>query len=538
MIETKLANIISQAESWQSFRKFNLPRDIIVDYSFLKHTEDFYIELIGKMMELLEPDNIVIDSTELLSIAKGLQVYSLTETRDSISGINFAGNMLYVAGLYYLSDFSASALLLSNLFEEKQYLSLIDQFIWNFLSRKPNPKNKFTALLVKYLEVGEQKFIQRLTDELSASCDDAFTNSPMEYVSSVLATALVRKFTNESIWSSLLKYGTSKHWKDYVLYGLSKRPPVWDFFPSQKKALAAGAVGSGHTVSFQMPTSSGKSALCELIAYDELRRNPDSKVLFLAPFRAMASELKHSFAKRLAELDIISKTIYGGNIPTPEERNAIEHASLLIATPEKLIAVSNVLSGIMEQYKVVICDEGHLLDDSSRGLRYELLLSKLKSDAHVVSRRFVFISAIIPNIEEINNWLDGTAESVAKSTYRPTDLEYAFLRPGQKKGHFYLDYNPFDSQPKQYSIYRFLTERDFQYTEHGSGKLKKYKYNKKTTITLALALRSLETGAVAVFAPHKKGKSGVEALALELQAMLSANLPLPNPINHANREAT
>jgi superfamily II DNA/RNA helicase len=535
MIETRFANLISQAESWQTFRKFHLPSDIIVDYGFLKHTDDFYIELLGKLVELLDSSNF--NTNELLSVAKGLQVYSLSETRESITGVDYAANMLYVSGLYYLSGYSASALLLANLFGPKEYSSQIDQFIWSFLARKADIKNEFSIILLKYLQSGDQKIIDGLLNKISEFNEKAFIDSPIEFTSSLLAVSIIRKFSQESIWMSLLEYGSNEHWNDFVQFCLSKRPPVWDFFPSQRTALEAGVIGKTCSVSLQMPTSSGKSALCELIAYDELRRNPESKVLFLAPFRAMASELKNSFAKRLSQLNISSKTIYGGNIPTPEERNAIEQTSLLVATPEKLIAVSNVLSNVTDAFKVVICDEGHLLDDSSRGLRYELLLSKLKKDAIEIGRKFIFISAIIPNIEEINKWLNGTPKSVAISSFRPTDLEYAFLRPGPGKGHFHLDYNPFANRPKKYEIYRFFTPRDFQYLNNFTNRINKYNYNKKSTLTLALALRSLESGAVAVFAPHKKGPSGIESLALELQSMLSAKLPLPSPLQYASPQA-
>ena len=41
--------------------------------------------------------------------------------------------------------------------------------------------------------------------------------------------------------------------------------------------------------------------------------------------------------------------------------------------------------------------------------------------------RFVFVSAIVPNIEEINVWLGGAADSVVRSEYTPALTEFAVL---------------------------------------------------------------------------------------------------------------
>ena len=51
-----------------------------------------------------------------------------------------------------------------------------------------------------------------------------------------------------------------------------------------------------------MPTSSGKTSLCEIIVYNEIFHK--RKVLLLAPYRALASELNYSFRKSFKTLGI------------------------------------------------------------------------------------------------------------------------------------------------------------------------------------------------------------------------------------------
>ncbi len=231
-----------------------------------------------------------------------------------------------------------------------------------------------------------------------------------------------------------------QHWRDYVTRNIEKKVPVWSFFPSQKLAIQKGIL-RGKTCSLQMPTSSGKTSISELVIYDEFKKNPECKILYLAPFRSLASELKQSLAVSLGDLGVKSKIIYGGNLPTIEERTSIFEINLLISTPEKFMAIEDIIPGISGLFTTIICDEGHLLDDDSRGLSYELLLSRLKK-INGNQRRFLFVSAIIPNISIVNEWLGGSKESLISSDYRPTEIEYAFLKKMDRKFGYYLDVNP------------------------------------------------------------------------------------------------
>jgi hypothetical protein len=72
--------------------------------------------------------------------------------------------------------------------------------------------------------------------------------------------------------------------------------------------------------------------------------------------------------------------------------------------------------------------EGHLLDQAGRGVVLELLLARLLAREEGRPRT-VFVSAIVPNIEEINAWLGGSAQSVVRSDFWPAEAEYAVLRP-------------------------------------------------------------------------------------------------------------
>ena len=509
---------IAESESWQSFIDFNLPIEARANYPFLERTDDFFLSLMHRCFLILKKGDFNNKEEEILALAKGLEIYSLAKKRNHFKRVSYSNNILFSAGLYYLSNYSASAWILSKIYPFEEYSEEIDLFISSFLKRESIDNNEFGIELNKFLEVGDFNILESLMQQMSEKLEIAFNESSEAYTSFILASAILVKFYDENIWTDLLKInGDNKYWEPLVSRYLKKKVPIWSLFPSQKQAIQKGVL-SEMTCSLQMPTSSGKTFISEIIIYNEIKRNPEDKILYLAPFRALASELKTSLARNLAALGIKSKTIYGGNIPTVEERNSINEANLLIATPEKFMAIEDIFPDIHKEFKTIICDEGHLLDDSSRGLSYELLLSRIKEDKSQI-KKFVFISAIIPNINIINSWLGGREETLITSNYRPTELEFAFLRRMASRTIGYsLDINPTESRPKNYQLYRFLYDDELKLKNPTNNRTSKI--NNKKGISSAVAIKATKSGSVALFSTEKRGNRGVETLAEEVLKQL------------------
>lgn len=509
---------IAESGSWQSYIDFKLPEDERAQYDFLPQYDNFYLSLMSRAIELLKIENKTELLDEILATAKGLEIFSLFEKRNQFTGVNHSDNILYAAGLYYLANYSASAWILSKLYSRNIYLSETDYFITNFLRRDLSGTNNLTITLRHFLESGRLRLLSLLSRQINIRKETAFNENIDEYFSLLLAETILAKFLNDNIWSDLLNaYDNPEHWRPYVIRNIEKKVPVWSFFPSQKLAIQNGVL-SGNTCSLQMPTSSGKTSISELVIYDEFKRNPECRILYLAPYRALASELKQTLAISLSELGISSKTIYGGSLPTMEERTSIGEVNLLISTPEKFMAVEDIFPGISQLFTTIICDEGHLLDDDSRGLSYELLLSRLKSNTEV-NRRFIFVSAIIPNISTVNSWLGGSDESLISSDYRPTELEYAFLKKMDRANGYYLDINPHKRKPYNYQLYKFLYEDELLIPV---SKTKSKKITSKKGISVVTSIKATGSGTVALFAPHKRGHSGVEGLAAEAVLQLTS----------------
>jgi superfamily II DNA/RNA helicase len=503
-MNTTLRRWIAQSESWQASIDLQIPQEEQAQYHFLPRYDDFFISLMNSCIDVLNSPNQTLNKEEALLIAKGMEIFSLKDKREKFQYIDKQNNMLYAASLYYLTDYTASAIILASLYSE--YNSPIDCFISNILRKSLSQKDEFTKDLRTYFETGELDILGELLTKINNINQESFISDIDLYLSSLLAKRLIEKIMDVNIWTDLLKINHDKlHWKPYILYCINRERAIINFFPSQRSALKGGIL-SDKTMSLQMPTSAGKTFLSEVVIYNQIKKNPASKILYLTPYRALASELKKSLARNLRSLGINTTIIYGGNLPSIEDRNNIKSSSVLISTPEKFIAIQNTIPNLDDEYSTIICDEGHLLDDTSRGLEYELLLSRLRAKNN--KKRFVFISAIIPNLESINEWLGGTVDTVIKSEYRPTQLDFAFLQEISKSSYNLL-FNP--GLKTKYILNKYLDNNEL-ILQNGNGK---YNIKSKKGKTVASALKASKQGTVMIFAPHKSGDTGVEGIVEE-----------------------
>ena len=169
---------------------------------------------------------------------------------------------------------------------------------------------------------------------------------------------------------------------------------------------------------------------------------------------------------------------------------------------------------------------------------YELLLAKFKSNRNFPEKKYIYISAIIPNIETINNWLGGNQQSLVKSNYRPTQLSYGFLvKNNNEKGSetFSLDIYSTKNELISFTINDLLdVQKDYKYTKISTGNINTYKYKTIKARAVSVALRSLNSGCVALFTPQK-GVRGVKGLADEVIKQVEL-LTFPNPLNFSLKE--
>lgn len=527
-----LVDWMQNSYSWRNAKELNILDRQEKEFTFLQHSDDYYISLFNKIFKALTSGSYTSkeNQQELLLVAKGLELYSAQSTRGTFFGVNYAENILYASTIYYLTEFYTTSVLLARMFQTEDYESEVDQFIHAFLIVDRTIKNPYMDTFNDFLESGDQRFLRIL---ISLFDEKLKTSDPYKYAPLLLAKKVLEKFSDNNLWKSLNRANPSIEWKDFIL---DKIDSNWVLFPSQEEALKKGILIKDTTFSLQMPTSSGKTSLCEIIIYNEIIYK-HKKVLLLAPFRALASELKNTFTRRLKNLGLTVKTLYGGHTSTSEEKAEVDNVDLLICTPEKFMAIENHIPNLHAAFSTVICDEGHLLDDQHRGLNYELLLAKFKNTVNAPEKKYIYLSAIIPNLETINTWLGGNDNSLVKSDYRPTDLNYGFLVEEGINEDKTFDLRVYSRKNDLIDFYiRSLisVKKDYKYKNTITNRINTYRYDTYKTKAVSVALRSLNNGSVALFTPQK-GVDGVKGLTEEIINQIDL-LNFPKPIEYSKNK--
>ncbi|KAI9773192.1 MAG: hypothetical protein M1835_006186, partial [Candelina submexicana] len=173
------------------------------------------------------------------------------------------------------------------------------------------------------------------------------------------------------------------------------------------------------------PTGSGKTIAAELAMWWAFREKPGSKVVYIAPMKALVRERVQDWRKRLTQqmgLKLVELT--GDN--TPDTRT-IRNADIIITTPEKWDGISRSWQtrGYVRQVSLIIIDEIHLLG-GDRGPILEIIVSRMNYIASQSknSVRLVGMSTACANAMDLGNWL-GVKEGLFnfRHSVRPVPLE-------------------------------------------------------------------------------------------------------------------
>lgn len=510
---------MSAAEIWKTAltesEKYEMERSYSVavrgDYDFKDRQEAYYVELLCVAYKLLrrrenDPEHKLRYERALLRIAKGLLVFSAPATEDAFGHINKQNNTLFVATIYYVCGYEAIASLLlrqaSDAFYEseaaRQLYSLVSGQEYHRNDRKESGSRVLAAVQGGSLE-STGTYLQELEDKRMRFAYD----TEREFFDEQMLMFALRRFVENNLSVDLNSFDPQTDWIPYIKYSASNG--ILLFLPSQRDAISKGLLSFEGSFSLKMPTSAGKSYITELIIYQELTNHPDSKILYLAPLRSLSRELGEKFVKIKDAFGYKIAVKYGGGSSTGDQ--LLDDIQILVSTPEFFISLEEGVEDLLEQYKLIICDEGQLLDDYSRGVNYEMLLTRLRK---CQDKRFLFISAIIPNIEDINEWLGGTAQLIGDSKYRPSAIRLA--KAVENGGNLDLHVYGSDNKTEDYVIDKFV--------DCGSQNIALYK---NRDIACAAALQSVNAGSVMLYVAFKRGARGCEAFSETLLQQIKSS---------------
>lgn len=517
---------IKQLFAYAELQRLQRLEEANVGFTFQE--DDLYLRLAAEALALVQEDDLGEFQSDLLVCAQAFE--RLASAEFACVNRQSAGQM--GAALYWLAGYSANAIVLASALQaRRQELSSLQDVLTAFMARVPFRGiplrvDSIVTRLRRYVRTGVATDLEQAVSEVTGRTEQALVDGDAEeYMAGVLLTHLLRRFGAISLWGSIAGRTSAplSAWRRYASVLVTARRPVLDLWPSQRKAIATGLLDGTSSLVLKMPTSAGKTKMTELAFVNDIFTD-DKRCLYLAPFRALVSEIEGSLGSTLAALGAPVASLYGSSDANPMEVELAERARVVIATPEKMAAVLRLSGATLSQFDTIVLDEGHLLGSQSRGVAFELQLAALQSDLMTIEAslrpRLIFLSAVLPNASEIAEWLGGSADRLAEEDWQPTTTRVGVLTWAKKAVAARLAFGSDAGQPDAPSFFvpRVLQEQRLYVTNPRTGNpnLRRFpRRNNQGTIAAALALNYAERGSVLVYARRRDWAESIGEAVLE-----------------------
>ncbi|KAG6790126.1 hypothetical protein POTOM_006273 [Populus tomentosa] len=236
----------------------------------------------------------------------------------------------------------------------------------------------------------------------------------------------------------------------YTLKSVSDLPPPFRsifsfrYFNSLQSECFPVCYHSDVNMVISAPTGSGKTVLFELCILRLLSRFISEgrfvhvkgilKTIYIAPSKALVQEKLRDWTQKFGSLGINCLELTGDN--EFYNTRTIQEADIILTTPEKFDSVTRyrIKDGGLSFFSdigLLLIDEVHLLNDP-RGAALEAIVSRIKMLAHKPEMkssplscvRFLAVSATIPNIEDLAEWLNIPVQGIKRfgEEMRPVKL--------------------------------------------------------------------------------------------------------------------
>jgi hypothetical protein len=333
-------NEVRQYLAYGLLKKFDRLEEASIRFTF--RPDHLYLSAFVQAIDELEKSEFSENKVELARLAQVFEEFVST----SIEGVNpdYAG--LISASIYWLSGYTANALVLSRLLTSRRdTFSLTGQALLAIFERNiehfPADEDRLKEYVIQYIRTGEQSAFEKMV-EISRSRENRSLDLRLadEFVVSRLLTFVLQRLGHISFWASIQNAHSASTDKlvNYLSTLEKLHKPIVDLWPSQRIAISKGLIDGKSSLVVSTPTSSGKTKMTELAFVNDLFTD-DRKCLYLAPFRALVSEVEGNIGDVFTNMGIPVASLYGGADANEIEVELNERARLVIATPEKISAV-------------------------------------------------------------------------------------------------------------------------------------------------------------------------------------------------------
>jgi superfamily II DNA/RNA helicase len=290
--------------------------------------------------------------------------------------------------------------------------------------------------------------------------------------------------------------GSWKRLRATFIASLFRRPrSEIDLWPSQLEA-AARVLDTNDNLVLSLPTSAGKTRIAELCILATLAEK--KRVVFVTPLRALSAQTEAALERTFVPLGKTVSSLYGAIGVSDVDQHLLRDRDIVVATPEKLDFALRNDPALLDDVGLVVLDEGHMIGEGEREVRYEIQVQRLLRRSDAASRRIICLSAILPEGEEVQDFVDWLTadqpDGLIASSWRPTKLLYGDVI--WQNGSALLNVTVGDEAP---FVPKFLTA-----SQPSSKKRKKPVPNNQIELSLAAAWRLVDDGqTVLIYCPQK-----------------------------------
>ncbi len=337
--------------------------------------------------------------------------------------------LLGAVSYFFVGNYGSAIVALRQAGEKSDYGPVADlvSSLMRYLLLIEHVEPRQFAALAGYLR-GEAIPASLIERELNSICSD--TNAENLFFSNILRVIVADavQYSTRCILENVAKVDLLA-WKTYFAQTGSPRV-LW---PAQREIAKAGVL-TGENALIQLPTGTGKTHAISLVIRSRFYVLPDGVAIVVAPLRALCREIATDLRASLKDI----ARVYLLSDDASDEDNVTQVCNdrlVYVMTPEKLLSYLRRQPSGMDRVRLFIFDEVHLLDDDTRGAKYELLLSELFIRYPGVQR--VLISAVLSNVNVLSDWarVDG-AHVVANSRLDNGVKSVGFLSTSKMRVNF------------------------------------------------------------------------------------------------------
>lgn len=219
----------------------------------------------------------------------------------------------------------------------------------------------------------------------------------------------------------------------------------WNAFFAKHRRLRAiqlkviPEILSGANVLVSAPTAGGKTdavmaPICELI---KRHRLPGLSCLYITPTRALVNDLFERLAEKTEQMGIRVGRQTG-------DHSQRAGANVLLTTPESVESMLTFRKHVLKDVRLVVLDEIHLLDGTSRGDQLRLLLGRLRKYIEWTGEgarvQHIAISATVASPRRIADaYMGNDATLVSVNGQRSIECKYVRPEAGKELADCVLD---------------------------------------------------------------------------------------------------